>query len=164
MSMAEEELHELSPEELEALRAVFFKEISAGPTEELQLVVHPHLEKLMNENPDIMACFLVDSAGMPVDHVTREEKSIFTEEFLVVVSANIWGLFAASERESIGLNLGHVRQVIARTSEGFLCITKCGESHALAAIARPRARLGVVLRDLGVYSDLIAKKISEISQ
>lgn len=160
--MSEEELRELSPEELEALRAVFFQEISAGPTEELQLMVHPHLEKLLNENPDLVSCFLVDSAGMPVDYVTREEKSK-TEEYLIVASANIWGLFAASERESIGLNLGHVKQVIARTANGFLCITRCGEGHALAAIARPGARLGVVLRDLGIYSDLLAKKIGEVS-
>ncbi len=161
--MAEDELRELSPEELEALRAVFFKEISAGPTEELRLVVHPHLEKLVSDNPDINVCFLVDSAGMPVDFASREEQEKYTEEFLIVASANIWGLFAASERESIGLNLGHVKQIIARTEGGFLCITRCGESHALAALARQGARLGVVLRDLGIYSDLISKKIGELS-
>lgn len=159
--MAEDELQELSPEELEALRAMFFKEVSAGPTEELRLMVHPYLEELVSNNPDVNVCFLIDSAGLPVDYASKEEKEKHTEEFLVVVSANIWGLFAASERESIGLNLGHVKQVIARTAKGFLCITRCGENHALAALARQGAKLGVVLRDLEVYSDIISKKLEK---
>lgn len=160
--MSEDELQELTPEELEALRAVFFKEISVGQTEELKLIVHPHLEKLLSENPDLLAVFLVDSSGLPVDYYAREDINV-TEEFLVIVSANVWGLFAASDRESTALNLGHVRRIIARTERGFLYITRCGENHALAALARPGARLGVILRDLTVYSDIIAKKIAEIA-
>ncbi|GEM_PF-7026089 len=158
--MSDDELKELTPEEIEALRAMFFKEISAGPAEELRLIVHPELEQLLYNNVDIMAALLVDSSGFPIDFVTKYETKLKQEDLLVIASANIWGLFAASERESMGLNLGHVKRIITRTKNGFLFITRCGENFVLAAIIRPRARLGVIMRELAVTAKKIAEKTS----
>ena len=161
--MSEDELRELTPEEIEALRAVFFKEISAGPTEELKLAIHKDLEQLVYNNADIIAALVVDSSGFPIDFVAKQETKLSQEDFLVIASANIWGLFAASERESMGLNLGHVQRIITRTEKGFIYITRCGENHALAALVRPGAKLGIIMRELDSASEQLSRNITNLS-
>jgi len=158
VKMSDDELRELTPEEIDALRSMFFKEISAGPTEELKLAVRPELEQLLYNNADIIAVLLVDSSGFPIDFIAKQEMKLSQEDLLVIASANIWGLFAASERESIGLNLGHVKRIITRTEQGFLFITRCGENFVLAALVRPKARLGVIMRELSLAAKNIAQK------
>ncbi|MCR8487747.1 MAG: roadblock/LC7 domain-containing protein [Crenarchaeota archaeon] len=158
--MAEDELKELTPEEIEALRTIFAKEVSVGPPEELKLMVHTELEQLLYNNADIQTTLLVDSAGFPVDFISKQETKLQGEDSLIIASANFWGLFATAERESLGINLGHVKMIITRTQNGFIFITKCGENFALVAIVKPQAKLGVIMRELEATAKRIAEKLS----
>lgn len=160
VSMSEDELKELSPEEIEALREAFAKEIAFGPAEEIKLVVHPELQQLLYNNVDIRAALLVDSAGFPVDFISKHETKLSQEDSLIIASAGLWGLFATAERESMSINLGHVKRIITRTQSGFIFITKCGENFALVAVVEPQAKLGVIMRELAATAKRIAEKLS----
>ncbi len=106
--------------------------------------VHAVLKDLLEMNTDIKGAMLVSIEGFPI---ACHPPEIFREE--AKVAAAIAAIFATSERNALDLVDEHVSYVAIKTFNRYIILKLAAEDYIIAVITDEKARLGILLRDIG---------------
>ncbi len=104
-------------------------------------------------NRDIHAAALFDSEGLPIASSLTE--GVDDEKVSAVAAALL------SEGESLvkELEQGALNLAIFRASDGITVLARCGDALIFAALASPRARLGLLLVDVSRAAEAVRQSV-----
>jgi len=104
--------------------------------------IHQILEDLRRYNPDVEACALISSDGLPIASIMPPDAD---EAKIAAMAAAIQGV---AEKVSMELKRGAFKQVLIQGELGGVLVTNATSETAIVVVLRPKAKLGLILLDI----------------
>ena len=117
-----------------------------------QLIVDRLLE-LQSSSPDIEASAVVSVDGLPIASALPQGVE---EDRVSAMSA---AMLSLGERIANELGRGALHQVYIKGEDGYVVLMSVGEEAVLTALARERAKLGLILLEMRRAAESLAKLI-----
>jgi len=117
-----------------------------------QLIVDRLLE-LQSSSPDIEASAVVSVDGLPIASALPQGVE---EDRVSAMSA---AMLSLGERIANELGRGALAQVYIKGEKGYVVLMSVGEEAVLTALARERAKLGLILLEMRRAAESLAKLI-----
>jgi uncharacterized protein len=117
-----------------------------------QLIVDRLLE-LQSSSPDIEASAVVSVDGLPIASALPQGVE---EDRVSAMSA---AMLSLGERIASELGRGSLAQVYIKGENGYVVLMSVGEEAVLTALARERAKLGLILLEMRRAVESLAKLI-----
>ena len=117
-----------------------------------QLIVDRLLE-LQSSSPDIEASAVVSVDGLPIASALPQGVE---EDRVSAMSA---AMLSLGERIANELGRGSLAQVYIKGEKGYVVLMSVGEEAVLTALARERAKLGLILLEMRRAAESLAKLI-----
>jgi predicted regulator of Ras-like GTPase activity (Roadblock/LC7/MglB family) len=117
-----------------------------------QLIVDRLLE-LQSSSPDIEASAVVSVDGLPIASALPQGVE---EDRVSAMSA---AMLSLGERIASELGRGALAQVYIKGEKGYVVLMSVGEEAVLTALARERAKLGLILLEMRRAAESLAKLI-----
>jgi len=117
-----------------------------------QLIVDRLLE-LQSSSPDIEASAVVSVDGLPIASALPQGVE---EDRVSAMSA---AMLSLGERIASELGRGSLAQVYIKGEKGYVVLMSVGEEAVLTALARERAKLGLILLEMRRAAETLAKLI-----
>lgn len=104
--------------------------------------MYERLRELQYASPDIEASVLVSVDGLIISSALPENVE---EDRVSAMSA---AMLSLGERISMELGRGNLDQVYIKGEQGYVILMAVGEEAVLTALARERAKLGLIFLDM----------------
>ena len=117
-----------------------------------QLIVE-HIRDMQASSPDIEASAVVSVDGLTIASALPQGVE---EDRVAAMSA---AMLSLGERIASELGRGSLEQVYIKGSNGYVLLMSVGENAVLTALAREKARLGLLLLDMDRTADALSKLI-----
>jgi len=117
-----------------------------------QLIIDRLLE-LQSSSPDIEASAVVSVDGLPIASALPQGVE---EDRVSAMSA---AMLSLGERIASELGRGSLAQVYIKGEKGYVVLMSVGEEAVLTALARERAKLGLILLEMRRAAESLAKLI-----
>ena len=111
------------------------------------------LAELQSSSGDIEACAVVSEDGLII--ASSLPQSI-QENQVAAMSAAILSMGARTASE---LNRGSLEQLFIEGENGYMVVTRAGEYASLLALAKKKAKLGLIFLDVSRAADQVKKII-----
>ncbi|MEM1658216.1 MAG: roadblock/LC7 domain-containing protein [Candidatus Jordarchaeales archaeon] len=111
------------------------------------------LEEMEASDPDIEASAVVRKDGL----ILASAIKYGDENLIAAMSAAIYNIGLRAIKE---LSLGEIQRIVVSGRAGIVVIMGVDDKHILAAVTRPDANMGLIITELGVTKEKLAKVLS----